>query len=286
MNPEANPFDAHLPTAMALKAEDVGVYKATKNPLQSFYLAITGGIFISIAFVFYTTVTTGSGDMPYGMAKLIGGLVFSLGLILVVICGAELFTSSVLTMVARASGRITTLQLVYNWVVVYLGNMLGAVFFVLLIWFAQQHMAGNGAWGINAMTIAQHKLHHSFSQAVALGILCNLLVCLAIWMTYSCRSTTDKVIVLLLPITMFVASGFEHSIANMFMIPMAIVIKVFASAEFWAATGYSPTDFADLSMLSFIYNNLIPVTLGNIIGGGVLVGMTYWRIHRHPDLAQ
>ncbi len=284
MQPENNPFDALMPAAMAHKAEEVGVNKATKNPLQSFYLAITAGVFISIAFVFYTTVTTGAADMPFGMAKLIGGLAFSLGLILVVICGGELFTSSVLTTVARASGRITSAQLLRNWGTVYVGNMVGAFFFVAMIWFAQQHMTGNGAWGINAMKIAQHKLQHEFGQAVALGVLCNLMVCLAIWMTFSCRSATDKILVMLLPIAMFVASGFEHSIANMFMIPMGIVIKVFAGPEFWAMTGHSPAEFAELTLSHFIVNNLIPVTLGNIIGGGFLVGMTYWIIHRRPEL--
>lgn len=284
MHTENNPFDALMPSAMAHKAEEVGVYKATKNPIQSFYLAITAGIFISIAFVFYTTVTTGAGEMPFGMAKLVGGLAFSLGLILVVICGGELFTSSVLTTVARASGRITTPQLLRNWVAVYLGNMVGAFFFVVMIWIAQQHMAGNGAWGINAMKIAQHKLHHEFGQAVALGVLCNLMVCLAVWMTFSCRSVTDKIMVMLLPIAMFVASGFEHSIANMFMIPMGIVISNFAGPEFWITTEYSPAEFADLTVSHFIFNNLIPVTLGNIIGGGFLVGMTYWVLHRRPEL--
>ncbi len=158
--------------------------------------------------------------------------------------------------------------------------MLGAFFFVGMIWFAQQHLFGNGAWGINAMKISQHKLHHEFGQAVALGVLCNLMVCLAIWMTFSCRSATDKIMVMLLPIAKFVASGFEHSIANMFMIPMGIVIRVFAGPEFWAVTGHNPSEFADLTVSHFIFKNLIPVTLGNTIGGGFLVGMTYWVIHR------
>lgn len=269
---------------MAHKAEDVGVYKATKKPLQSFILAITAGIFISIAFVFYTTVTTGAGDMPYGMAKFIGGIAFSLGLILVVICGGELFTSTVLTSVAKASNRITWQQLARNWVTVYFGNMVGALFFVAMIWFAGQHMAAHGEWGINAMKIAQHKLHHGFFQAVVLGMLCNLMVCLAVWMTFSCRTATDKVLVMILPVAMFVASGFEHSIANMFMVPIAITIHSFASPEFWTMTGANPADFADLTLSHFIFANLIPVTIGNIIGGGLLVGMTYWLIYRRDEL--
>ena len=284
MNSELNPFDALLPPAMARKAEDVGVYKATKKPLQSFILAITAGVFISIAFVFYTTVTTGSENVAYGLSKFTGGLAFSLGLILVVICGAELFTSTVLTSVAKASNRITWSQLGRNWVTVYFGNMLGALFFVLLIWLAGQHMTANGEWGINAMKIAQHKLHHSFIQAVVLGILCNLMVCIAVWMTFSCRSVTDKALIVILPVAMFVACGFEHSIANMFMIPIGITIHTFASPEFWAATGHAPAEFADLTLSHFIFANLIPVTIGNIIGGGLLVGMTYWLIYRRDEI--
>ena len=280
MNTPSNRFDALIPQAMADKAEEVGVVKATKDPLQSFYLAITAGVFISIAFVFYTTVTIGADSLPFGLAKLIGGIAFSVGLILVVICGGELFTSSVLTTMARASGRITTAQLLQNWIVVYLGNMVGTALFVAIIWMAQQHLFGGGAWGLNAMKIAQSKLHYDFGQAVALGLLCNLMVCLAVWMTFSCRSVTDKIMVLILPVAMFVACGFEHSIANMFMIPMAVVIKSFASPEFWSMIGHSPGEFADLTFTRFVISNLIPVTLGNIIGGGFIVGMTYWTIHR------
>lgn len=280
---DTEPFDALLPPAMAHKAENVGVYKATKNPTQSFILAITAGIFIAIAFVFYTTVTTGAGTMPYGMAKFVGGIAFSLGLILVVVCGGELFTSTVLTSVAKASNRITWSQLARNWITVYLGNMVGALIFVAMIWFAGQHMSANGQWGINAMKIAQHKIHHTFIQAVILGMLCNLLVCLAVWMTFSCRSVTDKILVVLLPVAMFVAAGFEHSIANMFMIPMGITIQTFASPEFWVNTGYDAAQFADLTLSNFIFANLIPVTIGNIIGGGLLVGMTYWLIYRREE---
>lgn len=140
-----NPFNLLLPAAMAKVAEDAGVYKATKHPLTTFFLAINAGVFISIAFVFYITATTGSAGMPYGVAKLIGGLCFSLGLILVVVCGADLFTSTVLIVVAKASGRITWGQLTRNWINVYFGNLAGALFFVALIWFGGMHMTANGA---------------------------------------------------------------------------------------------------------------------------------------------
>ncbi len=274
-----NPFDLRVPSEMAIIAEEAGVYKATKHPFTTFFLAITAGVFISIAFVFYITATTGTETIPWGLAKLVGGICFSLGLMLVVICGADLFTSTVLTMVAKASGRITWGQLARNWVNVYIGNFLGAMFFVGLIWFAGQYKVANGAWGLNVLQTADHKMHHTFVEALCLGILANLMVCMAVWMSYSGRTLTDKMLAMVLPVGMFVASGFEHSIANMFMIPLAIVIKDFAAPEFWQSTGTTAAHFASLNVSNFIIDNLIPVTLGNIIGGGLLVGLTYWVIY-------
>ncbi|VEI67869.1 Formate channel 1 [Serratia fonticola] len=237
-----NPFDMLLPAAMAKVAEDAGVYKATKHPLTTFYLAITAGVFISIAFVFYITATTGTAAIPFGLAKLVGGICFSMGLMLVVVCGADLFTSTVLTVIAKASGRITWGQLALNWLNVYIGNLIGALFFVALIWFSGEYMAANGLWGLNVLQTADHKLHHTFIEAVCLGILANLMVCLAVWMSYSGRSLMDKMFAMILPVAMFVASGFEHSIANMFMIPMGIVVKHFATPEFWQAVGQHPSN--------------------------------------------
>lgn len=274
-----NPFNLLLPAAMAKVAEEAGIYKATKHPFTTFFLAINAGVFISIAFVFYITATTGSGAMPYGIAKLIGGICFSLGLMLVVVCGADLFTSTVLIVVAKASGRISWGQLARNWFNVYAGNLAGALFFVALMWFAGQHMVANGAWGLNVLETADHKMHHTFIEAVCLGTLANLLVCLAVWMSYSGRSLTDKLAVMILPVGMFVASGFEHSIANMFLIPYAITIRDFATPEFWQAAGTTAAHFHALTVSNFILHNLIPVTIGNIIGGGVLVGLTYWVIY-------
>lgn len=278
-----NPFNLLLPAAMAKVAEDAGIYKATKHPFTTFFLAINAGVFISIAFVFYITATTGSGAMPYGIAKLIGGICFSLGLMLVVVCGADLFTSTVLIVVAKASGRISWGQLARNWINVYAGNLAGALFFVALMWFAGQHMVANGAWGLNVLETADHKMHHTFIEAVCLGTLANLLVCLAVWMSYSGRTLTDKLVVMILPVGMFVASGFEHSIANMFLIPYAIAIRDFATPEFWQVAGTTAAHFESLTVSNFIIDNLIPVTIGNIIGGGVLVGLTYWVIYLRKD---
>ncbi|HID7482647.1 TPA: formate transporter FocA [Morganella morganii] len=277
-------FNLLSPAAMAHVADDVGVYKATKSPHITYLSAFMAGIFISVGFVFYITATTGTaGIVPFGIAKLIGGLCFSLGLMLVVVCGADLFTSTVLTSVAKATGRITWGQMFANWTRVYFGNLVGALFFVALIWYAGQSMAANGLWGLNILQTADHKLHHTFIEAVCLGILANLMVCLAVWMSYAGRSLTDKLLALVLPIGMFVASGFEHSIANMFMIPMGIVIKNFAPPEFWTMVGSSPEQFPSLTVSDFVINNLIPVTIGNIIGGAILVGLTYWLIHLRGD---
>lgn len=269
---------------MAERAAEIGLGKATKDPMKSLLLAISAGIHIGIAFIFYTTVTTGASDMAWGMSRLIGGIAFSLGLILVVVTGGELFTSSVLTLVARASGKITWGMLFKNWVVVYIGNLIGALLLVGCMLVTKQYMFGHGEVGLNAMAISQHKLHHGFFQAVALGIMCNVLVCIAVWMTFSGRTLTDKIMVMILPVAMFVSAGFEHCIANMFQVPMAIGIKYFAPAEFWQMTGANIADYADLNLVDFILNNLIPVTLGNIIGGGLFVGMWYWLIYLRDDI--
>ena len=278
-----NQFDSLLPPQMAERAAEIGLGKATKDPVKSFLLAISAGIHIGIAFIFYTTVTTGTSEMAWGMTRLIGGIAFSLGLILVVVTGGELFTSSVLTLVARASGKISWKTLFKNWFVVYIGNGIGALLLVLCMVVTKQYMFDHGQVGLNAMAISQHKLHHGFFQAVALGIMCNVLVCIAVWMTFSGRTLTDKIMVMILPVAMFVSAGFEHCIANMFQVPMAIAIKTFAPAEFWQMTGANIADYADLNLLGFLVNNLIPVTLGNIIGGGLFVGMWYWLIYLRDD---
>ena len=277
-----NKIDELLPHQITEKADNIAYSKATKAFLSAFYLAITAGMFISLAFVFYITVTTGAGNLAWGLKCLIGGLAFSLGLLLVVVVGGELFTSSTLTLIAKASNRISTMQMLKNWLVVYFGNFVGASFLVFLIFFAGLYNADHGQWGLTALQVAQHKLHHSFTEAVALGILCNIMVCLAIWMAFGAKTVTDKMFAVLLPVAMFVSSGFEHCIANMFMVPTGILIQHFASPEFWIAIGQDPSTFADLSTSNFIFHNLIPVTIGNIIGGGVIVGLMHWMIYLRP----
>ena len=269
-----SPFDCLKPEAIAAVAEDITYGKATKPAAKTFMLAITAGAFIAIAFVFYITVIATGGS------KLAGGICFALGLILCVILGGELFTSTTLTLVARAANRITWAQMLKNWGIVYFGNLVGGLIMVTLIMLSSQYMNTNGQWGLTALNVAQHKIHHTFVEAVALGILCNLMVCLAAWMAFGGRTMTDKALIMVLPVAMFVASGFEHSIANMFMIPVGIAIQTFAGPEFWQAIGADPAKYADLTIGHFIINNLIPVTIGNIIGGGGMIGLTYWFIFR------
>ncbi len=272
------------PTQMAQIGEDAGAYKASKNQFYSFLSAISAGAFIALAFVFYTTTQTGSAGAAWGLTKLVGGLVFSVGVIMVVVCGSELFTSSTMTLVARVGGRINTAQMLRNWVVVYLGNFVGAIFIVSLIWFGGQLMAANGQWGLTILQTAQHKIHHTWSEAFCLGILCNIMVCIAIWMSYAGKTLTDKAFIMILPIGLFVASGFEHSVANMFMIPLGILTAQGSSPEFWQLINVDPARFADLDVYHFIVKNLIPVTLGNIVGGGVCIALMQWftnRPHAH-----
>ena len=279
-----HPLAELSPKQITEKASVVAYGKATKKPITAFYLAIMAGLFIGLAFVFYVTVTTGAGSMPWGMKNLAGGLSFSMGLLLLVVVGGELFTSSTLTMMARAGGQISTLQLLKNWAIVYFGNFVGSMFLVFLVFVAQMYMNDGGQWGVNVLHISTHKLGHTFPQAVALGMLCNIMVCLAIWMAFAAKSVTDKMFAVLLPVGMFVASGFEHSIANMFMVPSALMIENFAGPEFWASIGHTASDFSDLTVSNFVIHNLIPVTIGNIIGGGVVIGLMHWMIYLRPDI--
>ncbi|QYK11576.1 formate transporter FocA [Shewanella rhizosphaerae] len=263
--------------SLCQRAATYGQEKVTKQAMQSIGQAMFAGAFIALAFVFYLTVTTGaSGD--WGMVRLVGGLAFSLGLMLVVICGGELFTSSVLSSVAWAQKRVSTRELLACWGRVYLGNFCGAMFMLALILSAKMYLLDGGLWGLNALKVAQHKLHHSWGQAFALGILCNMLVCLGVWMTFASKEALTKAILLMLPVAMFVSSGFEHSIANLFMVPLGIAIKQLAIWDWYQIPGFTAEQFSDLTLLHFLTNNLIPVTAGNIVGGGLVVGLGYWWI--------
>jgi formate/nitrite transporter len=275
-------FDALLPAEIAKKAEDVGARKCHLPFWSLLTLAVLAGAFIALGAVFSTTVSAGTaGVLPFGVGRLLTGVVFCLGLILVIVGGAELFTGNALIAMAWASGLVSTLQLLRNWFIVYLGNLLGAVATAILLYLSQQYTFGNGAVGLTALEIARIKTNLGFVQAVVLGILCNGLVCLAVWLCLGARSTTDKILAILFPISAFVAAGFEHSIANMYFIPVGVLIT--SDAGFLAAIGKTASDYPSLTWANFLFVNLLPVTIGNILGGVVLVGLTYWFIYLRPE---
>jgi formate transporter len=283
-------IDALLPPAMAVKAEEIGMRKAHMANVTMFALAVLAGAFIALGAIFATTVgagsfittgaeSTASTAWPTGFVRILMGFVFSLGLILVVVGGAELFTGNNLIVMAWANRKVGTGLLLKNWGIVYLGNFVGAVATALIMFLSQQYTFSNGAIGLFALSIANNKAGLQFVPAVMLGIMCNALVCLAVWLTYSARTTTDKVMAIVFPITAFVAAGFEHSVANMYYLPFAMLVKEFAPASFWEAIHKTPADYPNLTMYNFLVGNLLPVTIGNIIGGAVLVGVVYWFIY-------
>ena len=276
--------DAFLPPTMAAKMEAVGVKKANQDVVTTFALAILAGAFIACGAIFATTATAGlsSAGVGFGIIKILGGLVFCLGLIGVVIAGAELFTGNNLIVMAFASKRVSLGALLRNWAIVYFGNFVGSILTVFLVLWSRQYTFGGGAIGANALGVANAKCQLGFEQAIALGVLCNALVCLAVWLCASARTTTDKILAILFPITAFVAAGFEHSIANMYFIPMGILIKATAAPGFWEAIGTTAADYGNLTWANFVVANLLPVTIGNIIGGAGMVGLSYWFIFLRP----
>jgi formate transporter len=281
--PAAPPsLDALMPPEMAAKSADIGVSKASMSFVRTFSLAVLAGAFIALGAMFATTVLAGAADeIPFGVSRLLAGIAFSLGLILVVVAGAELFTGNNLIVVAWADRRVATARMLRNWTIVYAGNLVGALATVAIVYAGAQYEFGEGAVGAAALATAETKTSLGFGQAVALGIMCNALVCLAVWLSYSARSVTDKILAVLFPITAFVAAGFEHSVANMYFLPMGLLVKEDGSDSFWEASGKTPEEFPDITLSNAIIDNLVPVTIGNIIGGSLMVGLAYWLIYVH-----
>ena len=266
-------LDAYAPAQIALRVREVGVTKATMPVLTMFALAILAGAFIALGALFYTvTVTTGNEvAVPFGLLRLAGGVTFSLGLVLVLVGGAELFTGNNLIAMAWASGRVTIQQVMRNWGWVYLGNLVGAVGTAGLVWLAGVHNMSDGAVGETMVRIARSKIALDPVSALARGILCNVLVCLAVWLCMGARSVTDKILAIVFPISAFVACGFEHSVANMYFLPIGWALAAGTSA---------PLSVADA------VSNLALVTLGNVLGGTVLVALVYWSVYlRNSDYA-
>ena len=279
MSSEAPTFDALRPAAMAEKAAQAGVRKAQASFTTLFALGVLAGAFIAIGGLFSTVATAGaSGMLPYGVIRTIAGLAFGLGLIMVVVGGAELFTGNTLIVMAFASGKVSLTALLRNWAIVYVSNFVGAVLTAALVFAANHYMAGQGAVGLNILSIGEAKTGLAFVPALAAGILCNTLVCMAVWLCFSARTTTDKILAIIPPITAFVAASFEHSIANMYFIPLALFVKDGAPTAFWDLIQKTPADYPHLTWANFA-SSLVPVTIGNIIGGAVMVGLVYWLIY-------
>ncbi len=257
--------DAWAPVEIAGRVESIGVAKARAESVGVFVLAVLAGAFISLGALFYLVVVTGSA-LGFGATRFLGGLAFSLGLVLVVVAGAELFTGNNLVTMAFASRLIRLRELLRNWLLVYVGNVVGALGTVGLVWAGKVHALGGGEVGATALRVAHAKAEMGVLQGLALGILCNALVCLAVWLAIGGRSVTDKILGVVLPVTAFVAMGFEHSIANWFFLPYAGLLGPGANEGF--ALGAA--------------RNLAVVTVGNIVGGSLLVAGVYWLAYLRP----
>jgi formate transporter FocA len=257
----------------------IGKNKSTKNTKKLFALAVLAGMYIAFGAIFFTTVTSYGGHP--GAIKILGGIAFSLGLILVVLAGAELFTGNNLMVVSYLNKKIRLQDLFKNWLIVYIGNFLGSLILVYLMFATKQYLQEDGTIGRHALFIANSKVNLDFTSAFSRAILCNILVCLAVWLTMVAKTFTGKVLAIIFPISAFVAIGYEHSVANMFFIPMGLLIKKMAPTSFWQNNTIN--EYANLDINHFLFNNLIPVTLGNIVGGVVFVAAIYWFIHREED---
>ena len=259
-------FDAYAPAEVAIRVRDVGVAKAHAPLMTLIALAVLAGAFISLGALFYTvTITTGpTGTVRFGLIRVAGGMAFSLGLVLVVVGGAELFTGNNLLAMAWAAKRVSTGKVIRNWCWVYLGNLVGSLGTAFLVLVAGIHTLGDESVGETMIRIARAKIALDPLEAVARGILYNVLVCLAVWLCMAARGVTDKIVAVLLPISAFVACGFEHSVANMFVLSIGMVL---------VAPSNAPIAFGS------VFQNLFYVTLGNIISGTVLVALVYWFVY-------
>ncbi len=254
--------EAYSPDQIAERVETVGVTKANLPILKMIALGVLAGGFIGLGAMFFLIIASDL-SLSFAMQRLLGGIVFSLGLVLVVVAGAELFTGNNLMVMAWVSRKIPFSRLVRNLTIVYLANFVGAAGLALLVAWSGHLEMNAGAIGRAASSLAVSKLGLDFSEAFLRGVICNILVCLAVWLAMAGRSVIDRIVGIILPVSAFVAGGFEHSIANQYFVPLAI----FHGTE-------------EVSWLSFLLANLLPVTLGNLVGGAGMVGLVYWVIYR------
>jgi formate transporter len=264
-------LQAYSPAEIKDAVEKVGVKKANFPFLTSFMLAIVAGAGVGFGALYYTIVAS-DPTFSFATVRVVGGLVFTLGLALVLVGGAELFTGNNLIVMAWASGKVSTTTMLRNWTIVWFGNLLGALGLIVLVFFSHHLDMNDGRIGTSVLTTAAGKIRPDMVTLFFKGILCNVLVCAAVWLAYAGRSVTDKLVAVILPVSAFIAAGFEHCVANMYFLPLAWLM---------VQTGHTPENFdASMITLSGIVHNLVPVTLGNIVGGSGFVGAFYWIIYR------
>lgn len=267
-------LDAYTPAEMAYRVETVGTYKADMSVYRMLMLGVLAGAFISLGAMNYLT------GMAQGLPKLVSSVLFSLGLVLCIVGGAELFTSNNLIAMAWAQGKVKTRAVVRNWFWIYFANLIGCLGTVALAYASGILHTVDLAFGAQALKVAVTKTGYTFSEIFFKGILCNVLVCLGIWLCYAARSVTDRIVALLLPISAFVNMGFEHCIANMFFIPLGFLAMHDPAVV--AASHIAPEVLAHLNAASFA-KNILAATLGNIIGGSVFVAGMYYMVYMRGD---
>lgn len=264
-------FNAYSPAEIQALIETVGVKKVTLPVLPCFMLALVAGGSIGFGALYYCIVASDAA-LSFAVTRVLGGMVFSLGLAIVMIGGAELFTGNNLIVMAWASGKIPTAAVLRNWLIVYIGNFVGAAGLAVMVVFSHHFDMNGGRIGLTVLTTAAAKISPDVVTLFVKGVLCNLLVCLGVWLAYAGRSVTDKIAALILPISAFVAAGFEHCVANMYF---------FSVAWLMTAMEMSPPGFdGSIITAAGIVHNLIPVTLGNVVGGSGFVGLVYWAIYQ------
>lgn len=266
------------PEEISQRFVELGCEKTTYPMIKLLVLSILGGAFIAFAAqgsnAAIHTVTSA------GLGKTLAGALFAAGLILVIIAGGELFTGNSLIIISCSERKNGILEMFKNWLIVYSGNFLGAILIVILVFASGQFGFSDGRLGAFTIKVAVYKVHLTFVNAFAMGILCNWLVCLAVWMASAAKDITGKILGIFFPIWLFISSGFEHSIANMYYIPAGILAK---SDKTWTtgaiAMGVTQEKLEKLNWTAFLINNLLPVTFGNIVGGSIFVGFAYWMAY-------
>ncbi|MFV0321993.1 MAG: formate/nitrite transporter family protein [Alphaproteobacteria bacterium] len=257
--------------------------KIERSFKSNFILGAYGGAFIAIAGLFYIIISAGDTAIFYGLKKLLGSLVFTTGFVLVLVGGADIYTSNTMLAINVINKKMSASAFSKNLMNVYFANFIGAMIFLAFVILGKVHLQGGGVVADSILHIGSAKMQHGFIEALSLGILCNFLVCLAFWMSMGSETAIGKISSLMLPIAAFVAGGFEHSVANMFLLPLALFVKEALPMDLWSAIGAQASDYAHINFYNAIVNNLIPVTIGNFIGGAIFVGAFYNLAYGQKD---